>query len=107
MIKGYSGRFVTGQLTNVQLCCVIGENIQFLFGYVLSHVSPQYSNGDWFATSYITDVESIGGRYLFTTANSIYEIDGFETIAIPLAAIDNIRMGTPPKKSLMLLGNKD
>jgi hypothetical protein len=97
MFKGQSGRYITGRLTSAKLCCVIEHDIQFLFGYVLQHKSPRYLKGDWFATSYITNVEEVDGRYLFTTANSIYEVEGFESIAIPIAAIDNIRMGTPPE----------
>lgn len=102
MSKGVSRQSVTGSLSNAELCWIKDSDVRFLFGYVIEHSSPRYEKGDWFATSYIVNIEAFEDHYLFTTANSLY-VESFEMIEIPLAAVDNIRMGTPPKKALRLL----
>jgi hypothetical protein len=103
MSKGVSRQSVTGSLRKAELCWIEGSDIHFLFGYVIEHSSPRYEKGDWFATSYIVNIEAFEDHYLFTTANSLYLVESFEMIEIPLIAVNNIRMGTPPKMALRLL----
>jgi len=92
-----SERHLTGVLRDVRRCYINDTGISFLFGYIVEHKSAQYKSGDWFASSYITDVRIIGGRYCFYTANSVYMADNYASIIVSDASIDNIRMGTPPE----------
>ena len=94
---------VTGVLRNVELCQIEDTETQFLFGYVVEHTNSRYSVDDWFATSFIVDIIPVGDYYLVKTANSTYRVPGYETINIPLQAITNIRMGTPPKTAINIL----
>ncbi len=94
---------VTGVLRDVRLCTVTGTDVQFLFGYVTMHVSPRYAEGDWFASSYVVDINDCEDGMLVNTANSTYMVSGYKPIEIPSAAITNIRMGTQPEKALALL----
>ena len=74
-----------------------------MFGYVVEHSNAQYARDDWFASSYILHIKSVGDYFAVTTANSTYQIPNYKTIVIPMAALDNIRMGTPPEKALHII----
>lgn len=93
----------TGQLRDVSLCKIENTDIEFLFGYVVEHVSPRFNKNDWFASSYLVKIEKINDYFVAETANSIYRIPAYTSITVPLKAIDNIRMGTPPEQALLIL----
>jgi hypothetical protein len=93
----------TGVLKNVTLCKIEDTEIEFLFGYVVEHISPKFNEDDWFASSYIVKIDSVDDYFLAETANSIYRISEYQSLNIPIGALDNIRMGTPPKKALQIL----
>jgi hypothetical protein len=89
----------TGQLRDVSLCKIENTDIEFLFGYIVEHVSPRFNKDDWFASSYLVKIEKINDFLVAETANSIYRIPAFTLMTVPLEALDNIRMGTPPEQA--------
>jgi hypothetical protein len=93
----------TGVLRNVTLCKIENTDIEFLFGYVVKHVSPKFNKDDWFATSYLVKIDKVDDYFMAETANSIYHISDYQSLNIPIEALDNIRTGTPPEKALQIL----
>ncbi|PKI00062.1 hypothetical protein [Glaciecola sp. 33A] len=59
----------TGVLKSVTLCKIENTDIEFLFGYVVEHISPKFKKGDWFATSYLVRIDSVDDYVLAETAN--------------------------------------
>jgi len=93
----------SGTLRDVIICQIEKIDIEFLFGYVVEHTNAQYICDDWFASSYIQHIKNVDDCFVVTTANSTYQIPNYRTLVIPMAALDNIRMGTPPEKALRIL----
>lgn len=93
----------TGTLRDVILCQIDNTNIEFLFGYVVEHISIKFACHDWFASSYITKIKKVDDYFVVTTANSIYRIPTYKTMVVPMAAVDNIRMGATPEKALRII----
>ena len=93
----------TGQLRDVSVCKIENTEIEFLFGYVVEHVSSRFHKDDWFASSYLVKIEKVDDYFVAETANSIYRIPTYTAMTVPLRALDNIRMGTPPEQALRIL----
>ena len=93
----------TGVLRDVMLCQIEKTDIQFLFGYIVKHNNTRYRADDWFASSYVVEIRNHDKYCLVSTANSIYQVADYEIISVPLAAVENIRMGTPPRTAVAIV----
>lgn len=92
-----SKRAFTGELENVRACYIENSDIVFLFGYVVEHQSDEYSQGDWFASSFLTNVTVTNDYYVFETNNSLYKVSAYVPIIVTDESIDKIRSGIPPE----------
>ncbi|MFT6216827.1 MAG: hypothetical protein ACJAS3_003245 [Roseivirga sp.] len=92
-----SKRAFTGELENVRACYIENSDIVFLFGYVVEHQSDEYSQGDWFASSFIINVQATTDYYIFYTNNSVYRVRDYCAVIVSDCAIDDIRSGVPPE----------
>jgi hypothetical protein len=53
--------------------------------------------------SYLVKIDKVDDYFLANKANSIYHLSDYQSIDIPIKALDNIRLGTPPENALQIL----
>lgn len=87
----------TGELDKVRVCHIQNSDIVFLFGYIVEHQSERYEKGDWFASSFVTNVTVTDDYYIFETNNSLYKVNDYFPVIVSDASLDNIRSGIPPE----------
>jgi hypothetical protein len=53
--------------------------------------------------SYLVKIDKVDDYFLAKKANSIYHLLDYHFIDIPIKALDNIQLGTPPENALQIL----
>tara|TARA_R110002167_G_scaffold235366_1_gene440646 strand:- start:635 stop:958 length:324 start_codon:yes stop_codon:yes gene_type:complete len=98
---------ITGTLKHATLCRIAYTNIRFIFAYIVDHVNPKFNQNDWFASSYILNIEKHHNHYLIRTANSLYKVKSFTEKVIPDKAIELVKNGCPPQRIDSILFQND
>lgn len=83
----------TGILTKAEMFKI--EDMLFVYGIVVEHLSPQWQKGDWLCTSLIEDINA--DALTVRTQNSLYKIDRLiSPIEISVQQWGLVRQGMPP-----------